>query len=135
MHLLLLLTPVTFCRGRVLVVAVQPLGHCPTCLELQQESRQAQHSALLPKLAAGPPASCNSVSLSPASLPVAARFSKPPALGRHALAGRTAVRPLSPACNAQGPSRGTRPKRMSQRAKSSDSNGSSILDAEDTQVR
>ena len=44
----------------------------------------------------------SSYSLSLASLPVAHRFSKPPALGCHALAG-TAVRILSPACNAQGP--------------------------------
>ena len=47
----LLLTPVTSCRGRVLAMGSSlALGHCPTWSELRQEFRQAEHSALLPKL-------------------------------------------------------------------------------------
>ena len=47
----LLLTPVTFNRGRVLAVgAVLSLGHRPTRVELQEGFRQAQHSAPLPRL-------------------------------------------------------------------------------------
>ena len=44
----LLLTPVTFCRGRVLAVGASlPLCHCPTWSEPRQDFRQAKHFALL----------------------------------------------------------------------------------------
>ena len=58
----LLLTPVTFCRGRVLAVGSSlPLCHRPTWSELRQESRQAKHSALRhPQLLPTPVALCRS---------------------------------------------------------------------------
>ena len=47
----LLLTPVTFYRGRVLAMGTSLfLGHRPTWVELQEGFRQAQHSALLFRL-------------------------------------------------------------------------------------
>ena len=74
------------------VGALLALGRRPTWLELQQEFRQAEHPALLPKL------------VTPGKLGHdVAGFQQSLQWGPPCLAGGTAVRILSTACSMQGP--------------------------------
>ena len=88
------------------VGALLALGRRPTWLELQQEFRQAEHPALLPKL------------VTPAKLGHdVAGFQQSLQWGPPCLAGGTAVRILSTACSMQGPFPGARQRRVPRHAK------------------
>ncbi len=101
---------------------------------VKNEFRQAQHSALLPRLVRRQRYS------TPASLNASAAAANPCGLlqglsaGGGCLTASTAAKILSPACSMLGPFPGTRHKRVSQRAKASDSDGSYVAGAEDTAV-